>query len=156
MASPCSKCKNMLTASGNGHATCVEAILRQDPTVVADGGKKAHDFPIHKAASNGFVSVLEVMEREGGSHFDVNLQNKEGNAALHRAAMMGKEDVVKWLLLHGANQNVKNRRGKSAAEIVEDQSDKSSKNLKPDTRQKLLRLLTRSQENCRSRSRSPR
>lgn len=156
MAAPCSKCNNMLTASGNGHVPCVEAILRQDPTSVADGGKKANDFPIHKAATNGFVSVLEVMEREGGSHFDVNLQNKEGNAALHRAAMMGKDDVVKWLLLHGADQNVKNRRGKTAAEIVQDPSDKSSKHLKPETRQKVLRLLTRSGDNCRSRSRSPR
>jgi ankyrin repeat protein len=42
---------------------------------------------------------------------DVNAANQAGDTALHGAAAMGYDTVIQFLADHGAQVNVKNRRG---------------------------------------------
>eukprot|EP00759_Apiculatamorpha_spiralis_P031561 PhF_6_TR33454/c0_g1_i1/m.48797 len=65
---------------------------------------------LHYAAKDGDTRMCEVLLNVEG--FPVNSTTKGGaSTALHRAAMMGHEDVVKLLLEHGADKGAKDAEG---------------------------------------------
>jgi ankyrin repeat protein len=55
--------------------------------------------------------VLEAVTAAVSLGADVNAANQAGDTALHTAATQGYDTVVQWLADHGAQLNVKNKRG---------------------------------------------
>lgn len=59
-----------------------------------------HTTPLHAAASNGRLKVVELLLAKGA---DVNIGNEGSETPLHHAARHGHTDVVQVLLDNGAN-----------------------------------------------------
>ncbi|CAK59529.1 unnamed protein product (macronuclear) [Paramecium tetraurelia] len=55
----------------------------------------------------------------------LDIKDLEGLTALHLATMSGNSRIVKKLLLHGANRNIKNNEGQTAADIAKSNSFQS-------------------------------
>jgi hypothetical protein len=55
--------------------------------------------------------VLETVQTTVSLGADVNAANGDGDTALHGAAVLGYDTVVQFLADHGAQLNVKNKRG---------------------------------------------
>ena len=59
----------------------------------------------HLAVAKNDVNLLRTIEKVGT---DINAKNKEGMTALHKAALMAKDDtILKYLVANGARKNVK-------------------------------------------------
>ena len=50
-------------------------------------------------------------------HIDVNSQSDDGNTALHYAKYSGFDDIAKYLISKGADQNIKNKNGKTPNQL---------------------------------------
>ncbi len=59
--------------------------------------------------------LKEVIELFIDSGVDVNVKDKDGNTALHEAAIKGYLDIVRWLIGNGADVNVENSDGGDTA-----------------------------------------
>ena len=70
--------------------------------------------PLHEAAINGHLSMLKALvkkfaEREHGARSDeVNKKNDLGNTPLHLAIQFDHPDMVEFLVVNGADPNIKN------------------------------------------------
>ena len=51
-------------------------------------------------------------------HADVNAQDHEGNTALHHAAARGDNDMIMYLVEHGADVTKVNREGQTTADMA--------------------------------------
>src|SRR4029077_14848426 len=69
---------------------------------VLDGGKVADERRVLEATR---------VALEQGS--DVNAMNQAGDTALHGAAAMGYDTVVQFIADHGAQLNIRNKRGQT-------------------------------------------
>jgi ankyrin repeat protein len=52
--------------------------------------------------------INRIKELISMNEIDVNIQNSFGNTPLHIACMEGESEIVKFLLISGANPNIKN------------------------------------------------
>ncbi len=59
-----------------------------------------------KAEESNYEEVLEILN--SGRLIDINAINKKGNTALALAVKTGSFDVIKLLISHGADVNIKN------------------------------------------------
>eukprot|EP00118_Oscarella_pearsei_P019911 m.214261 g.214261 ORF g.214261 m.214261 type:complete len:859 (+) comp39807_c1_seq7:2007-4583(+) len=73
--------------------------------------------PLHVAADKGFDSILRLLTSIPGT--STNMQNKNGDSALHLAAYRGKLDAVRVLLDAGADVGLKNSEGRTPIEDAE-------------------------------------
>jgi ankyrin repeat protein len=64
--------------------------------------------PLLTCGSLGSVDVAEALI-EG--HAAVDVRDRDGNTALHRAVAHGHDGLVRWLLAHGAEADARNRSG---------------------------------------------
>jgi ankyrin repeat protein len=112
----------LAAAAFNGSAESAEQLLkfRADPNALDDDGSGA----IVYAAGNGYASVVALLLQAG---VDVNRRYAHGLTALMWAAghdaSTGVEDVdstIKTLVDRGAAQDLKDDRGKTAADIARD------------------------------------
>jgi len=74
---------------------------------------------ITRAAFNGFNVIVAALLKWKG--IDINVQEKDGNTALHMAASRGKtqhRSIVEMLLLHNARIGIPNNAGKTAASVA--------------------------------------
>ena len=63
---------------------------------------------------------------------DINHQNVAGDTALHFACKYGTFDEIRTIILHGANKEIENVKGLTAADVAKKRiSDESGKNLLP-------------------------
>lgn len=88
----------MIAAAREGMAVAAMLLLRRgvDPFI-----RDAGDVPaFHVACSRNQVNVCEVMAEHGAP---VDGRDKQGYTGLHRAAMAGKADAVRWLVRAGAD-----------------------------------------------------
>lgn len=67
---------------------------------------------LHFAAKEGKTDAVKWLVDDAGAAVDT--QDREGETALHKAAMAGKLSVVSFLLNHGANANAKDNDGWTA------------------------------------------
>jgi ankyrin repeat protein len=78
---------------------------------------------MRSASENGRIDVLKVLLKYGGDVNEVAGKkdiNGPSGAPLHVAAAAGKEDVVRWLLAHGADITIKNCEGRTGKNILEE------------------------------------
>ena len=88
----CSNSRNLIfTAIKTGDTHIVEAVLKLGVPLDIQDNKGM--FPIHKAASKGFIAVLELLLHWGA---DLNAKDLTGYTALHIASL--KTDTDKWLI----------------------------------------------------------
>ena len=67
--------------------------------------------PLHDAASNGHVEVMEILLEHGANINDrgeIGSKQSEGVTPLHEAAMEGQVEAMTTLLQHGADANILN------------------------------------------------
>lgn len=78
----------------------------------ASTARRQQPDKVWDAIRTGDLDVLEARLEEG---FDPNgLHPQHGFTPLTWAALVGREDVARWLLEHGANVNARNRDGRTA------------------------------------------
>lgn len=75
------------------------------------------DTPLHRAAAKGHANLVEFLVAVGA---DIEAKNHAGWTALHWATFMEREKVVRRLLRDGAIPSIRDRMGKTPADIVEE------------------------------------
>ncbi|MCP5049872.1 MAG: hypothetical protein GY940_22070 [bacterium] len=76
--------------------------------ILARNKKNNSDNPLHKAAMEGNIPVMEKVLQEGAA---VDTQDKKGYTPLYVASMAGQLESVRYLLDHGASVNVRTPSG---------------------------------------------
>lgn len=95
---------------GNGEL-CELFSSQMDPTVRNSDVDAHGDSILHLAATHGHTGIIVMLL--GPCQMDVNIQNKFGETALHKAARTDNATVVKLLLDRGADINIMGREGKA-------------------------------------------
>ena len=97
-----------------GAAEDVAALVKSSPALLRE--KDAFGMSLlHCAAQTGQSEVIQVLVKAG---VDVNIQSKNLDTPLHLAAYKGHCDAIKLLLELNASQDVENKDGKTASELV--------------------------------------
>jgi len=108
------KCENHAAyfAAENGNLEILKCLVEKERNVIDLMGEKG--TPLMVASFPGRISVCKYLI---GMNADVNVQNKIGNTALHRACFYNEIDVVKILLSNGA-MDLKNVSNESASDFA--------------------------------------
>ena len=88
------------------------------PLMLAAGGGPARaqeEEVVDKAGRADPVEVIRMI-LDGGA--DINAVNDQENTALHLAAQKGSDKIVQYLISRGARADLKNKLGKTAAELA--------------------------------------
>ncbi|KAJ3098828.1 hypothetical protein HDU96_010931, partial [Phlyctochytrium bullatum] len=106
-------------AARHGHASIVKVLLNHGAKVMAvdsDGWT-----PLHHAAHEGHAEVCKaILEKDAAC---INVQDEEGNAALHLAIAARRLDVVRVLLQHGVNAQLKNANDEAPEDLARLEND---------------------------------
>jgi ankyrin repeat protein len=70
----------------------------------------------HRFAPGGMLAAVKYLVEE--LHVDVNAQDHEGNTALHHAAARGDNEMILYLVKHGADVKLVNREGKTTVDMA--------------------------------------
>ena len=84
-----------------------------NPNEIEKPDKKLGVTPLSWAAMMGDLETVSALIKQG---VDVNLTNKDDTTALHGAAFLGRDAIVKLLLFHGANTSKRSKAGFTALE----------------------------------------
>jgi len=79
------------------------------------------ETPLHVAAINGHIDVVEVLLDKGA---DLNAKNLLGNTPLHLAASRSQKDMAEILITRGADLEAKNRFVKTPLHLAASRSQK--------------------------------
>jgi len=107
----------IMIASAEGHEEIVSILIQAGANVNAKNelGKTSLIFPAHY----GYFSIAEMLLENGATTDDV--ANDTGWSALIAASLNGHRDIVRLLLAHGADQNIRDNSGKTALMWAEEQ-----------------------------------
>lgn len=64
-----------------------------------------------------------------GADVNLTLPETKGNTALHYACGLGRQDIVKWLLINGANPNVRTHKGATPLDCASGYNSDAIRNL---------------------------
>nr|CAG4640686.1 EOG090X02DA [Eulimnadia texana] len=105
--------EELVKAAANGDAQKVEEILKRPDADV--NGVFAGHTALQAASQNGHLEVIKLLLR---CKADVEIEDKDGDRAVHHAAF-GDEPAVMELLTHaGADLNARNKRRQTALHIA--------------------------------------
>jgi hypothetical protein len=71
---------------------------------------------LHKAAFWGHTHLMPILLEQ--AKIDPNLQDSEGDTALHDASRFGHTEVVEKLVAFGADRDIKNNQGQTATDVA--------------------------------------
>lgn len=71
--------------------------------------------PLHVAAEHGHLPLVQTLVATRPS--DITDVTVRGQTPLHYAAWKGQEPVLEWLLLNGAQPDVRNTSGRTALQV---------------------------------------
>jgi uncharacterized protein len=70
----------------------------------------------HRHAPEGTLAAVRYLVEE--LHADVNARDHEGNTALHHAAARGDNEMIRYLVEHGADVKAVNREGRTTVDMA--------------------------------------
>jgi ankyrin repeat protein len=70
----------------------------------------------HRHAAGGMIAAVKYLVKD--LHADVNARDHDGNTALHHAAARGDNDMIVFLVEHGADVTAVNREGKTTVDMA--------------------------------------
>jgi ankyrin repeat protein len=70
----------------------------------------------HRSAPEGMLAAVKYLVEE--LHADVNARDHEGNTALHHAAARGDNEMILYLVDHGADVKAVNREGRTTVDMA--------------------------------------
>ena len=88
------------------------------PLMLAAGGGPARAQEEEVVDKAGRADPVEVIKMIIDAGADVNAVNDQQNTAVHLAALRGNDKVVQYLASRGARFDIKNKQGKSPAEVA--------------------------------------
>jgi len=88
------------------------------PLMLAAGGGPARAQEEEVVDKAGRADPVEVIKMILDAGADINAVNDQQNTALHLAALRGNDKVVQYLASRGAKLDVKNKQGKTPAEVA--------------------------------------
>jgi ankyrin repeat protein len=106
---------NLFTEAALGPWESFLQRLDTNPIGVSARDPKHKATPLIWAVRTGNRAGFEVLVSRGA---DVSAQDREGNTALHHAALMDKLDLLEYLLFEEAIVNMTNDQGKTALHMV--------------------------------------
>jgi ankyrin repeat protein len=88
------------------------------PLMLAAGGGPARAQEEEVVDKTGRADPVEVIQMILDAGADINAVNDQQNSALHLAALRGSDKVVQYLISRGAKVDLKNKQGKTPAEVA--------------------------------------
>ncbi|HRX15068.1 MAG TPA: ankyrin repeat domain-containing protein [Spirochaetota bacterium] len=125
----------------NGYAPLDRAAIKGNSRIIdiliKSGAKPDYTFnsgenALHMAVYSGDMDSVKYLLATG--KIDVNYQEKRGYTVLHYAAWFGHPEICDYLIRHGADKNVKSKKGETALMLAENTRKKSN-------RDKIIELL---------------
>ncbi|CAH1773055.1 unnamed protein product [Owenia fusiformis] len=107
--------EELVKAAANGDASkCEEILARPESDVAMVNGVFAGHTALQAASQNGHVEVIKVLMK-----YDVNfeIEDKDGDRAVHHAAFGDEAQVIDLLHRGGADLNVRNKRRQTPLHI---------------------------------------
>jgi ankyrin repeat protein len=98
----------------------------------------------HRHAAGGMLAAVKYLVE--ALHADVNVRDHDGNTALHHAAARGDNDMIVYLVEHGADVTVVNREGKTTVDMANGPVQRTQPF--PDTIALLEKLGARNNNKC--------
>lgn len=111
----------LTVALDNNCLNCAEFLL--DNGAAAAGRKMDERTPMHAAAH---MSNLKMMDRLLAAGADTNALDRQGETALHQAALTGDSITAPYLIAHGANLEIKKKGTEETALALSVQADHSN------------------------------
>jgi len=72
--------------------------------------------PLMRACFVGNITIVEILLKS--SSIDLNIQDSDGQTALHKAYESGNFECVKLLLEKGAKIDIRDKKGRIANELI--------------------------------------
>ena len=88
------------------------------PLLAASGVGYGEGFAAnhHRVAPGGMLAAVKYLVEE--LHADVNARDHDGNSAIHNAAARGDNEMIQYLVAHGADPKFVNREGKTTVDMA--------------------------------------
>ena len=92
-----------MLASLHGHLKCILPILALGSNHLVKTEDKDGWTPLHLAAQEGHLDIVELFLSMAGLAVSVNAQASNGRTPLHNAVLKGKTHVAEFLIKQGAS-----------------------------------------------------
>lgn len=112
---------DVFTINDEGNSAKLMAQNRSIAHLIAaaeDADMKKREDRFLSAARNGDTDCLHELLNDPFNPVDINCQDVSGNSALHCAAYRGQKEVAVFLLKHGVDVTLKNKRGQLAVNLA--------------------------------------
>ena len=88
------------------------------PLLAASGVGYGEGFAAnhHRFAPGGMLAAVKYLVEK--LHADVNARDHDGNSAIHNAAARGDNEMIQYLVAHGADPKFVNREGKTTVDMA--------------------------------------
>lgn len=129
----------LMVAADNGATDIVQYLISNGADVNANMDRTTGHTALMGAAAGGHKDIVNILLANGAN---VNAQvgqnssnEEEGRTALMYAVESSNTEIVEMLLAKGANREIKDQKGKTARDYIEDIQDK-------DKKEKILKTFT--------------